>query len=238
MALADFVGDDASLLIACRRILDRQPSCGPLVWLAAHILGAPNQRQALWTAVEELEEDQTLAALAYELGDDPVLATIGWSDNLTDLARKRGDLGFVVVDTDGSVEYQVDRLDDAGHAMTLVDAEATAQGLFEANHLLIEFTAIGPEQGLAPVGSFAAAAVAKHLNVPVWGVAETGVALGERMYGGLVRRWNDAAGEPRYRRPLEEVPVSLLDQVITANGAGTADQAQQRGGCPIVPELF
>ena len=127
MALADFVGDDAGLLIACRRILDRQPTSGPLVWLAAHILGAPNQRQALWNAVDELEEDQTIAALAYSLPDNPIVATVGWSEALSDLTRKRGDLAVVLIDTDGSAEYQVDRLIDDGHAVTVVDAEASAQ---------------------------------------------------------------------------------------------------------------
>lgn len=238
MALADFVGDDAGLLIACRRILDRQPASGALVWLAAHVLGAPNQRKALWDAVELLEEDQTPAALAYELPDDATVATVRWSDSISALARKRGDLGFVVVDTDGNAEYQIDRFVDDGQNIVTVDPESMAQGLFEATHLLVTFDALGPVQGLAPMGTFPAAAVAGQIDMPVWGVASMGVALGERMYGGLARRWNEHSGDPRYLRELEEIPVSLIDQVVTTTGLVAPARAVQAGGCPIVAELF
>ena len=238
MALADFVGDEAGLLIACRRILDRQSSSGPLVWLAAHVLGAPNQRKALWDAVELLESDQTMAALAYSLPDNAVVGAVGWTDALSSLARKRGDVGFVVVDTDGNVEYQTDRLLDDGVNITAVDAEAMAQGLFDATHLLVELDALGPEHGLAVLGSFPAAAVARQIDIPVWGIATTGVALGERMYAGLNRRWNEQAGEPRSLRLREELPVALLDQVVTTSGLQTVDEAVRSGGCPIVPELY
>lgn len=238
MALADFVGDDAGLLIACRRILDRQPTSGALVWLAAHVLGSPNQRKALWDAVDLLEDDRTAAALAYSLPDEAVVAAIGWNDGLSALARKRGDLSFVIVDTDGNAEYQIDRYIDEGQSIVTVDAEATAQALFDATHLLVTFDALGPENGMAPIGSFPAAAVARHLDVPVWGVASIGVALGDRMYRGLTRRWNEQNTDPRYLRTLEEVPAVLVDQVVTTAGPVTPEKAVQAGGCPIVAELF
>lgn len=238
MALADFVGDDAGMLIACSRILDRQPSSGPLVWLAAHALGAPNQRKALWDSVAALEDDSTMAAMAYSLPDDAVVAAVGWTDALSLLARKRGDLGFVIIDTDGNAEYQIDRFADDGQDITTIDAEAMAQGVFDATHLLVGLDALGTESCLAPLGSFPAAAVARHLDVPVWGIASIGVALGDRMYSGLTRRWNEQSREPRHLRMREEVPTSLLDQVITTAGLVTSDQAVQAGGCPIVPELF
>ena len=238
MALADFVGDDAGMLIACRRILDRQPASGPLVWLCAHALGAPDQRRALWESVDGLEADQTEAALAFTLPDDPVVATVGWTDALASLARKRGDASFVVVDPDGNAEYQLDRVIENGHNVTIVDPEATAQAMFEATHLIVDMHALGPDAGLAPMGSFAAASVARHLETPVWGVASLGVALGDKMYQGLTKRWNAATSEPRYLRHLEEVPTSLLDQVVTTAGAVSCAQAISNGGCPIVPELY
>jgi len=238
MALADFVGDDAALLIACKRILSRQPTSAPLVWLTAHALAAPNQRRALWEAVEQLEEDQTQAALAYSLPDDATVAVVGWSDSLGTLARRRGDIGFIAVDTDGSVEYQIDRYADEDQRITVVDAESTAQALFDATHLLVPFDALGEEQGLAAIGTFAAAAVARHIDVPVWGIASLGVGLGGRMYDGLTRRWHEHATEPLTLREREEVPTVLIDQVITPTGLTASAGAARAGGCPIVPELF
>lgn len=238
MALADFVGDDAGLLIACRRILDRQPTSGPLVWLAAHVLGAPDQRVALWDAVDQLEADQTQAALAFSLPDDAVIATVGWNESLRSLARRRGDLSFVITDTNGDAEYYADSLSDDGHQVTLADAEGTAQAMYEATHLIVALDAMGSTTGLAPLGSFAAAAVAHHLERPVIGVASVGVALADRMYQGLLRRWNEQVSEPRWDRLLEEVPTALVSSVVTTAGELSVADAVARGGCPIVPELF
>jgi len=238
MALADFVGDDAAMLIACRRILDRQPTSAPLVWLAAHALGAPNQRQALWDAVETLERDSTRAALAYSLPDDAIVAALGWSETVSTLARKRGDVGFVIIDTDGSADYRIDREVDDPELVTTVDAEAMGAGLLDVTHLLVEFDALGAEHGLAAIGSFPAAASARHLGVEIWGVAGVGVALGDRMYGGLIRRWHERSPEAPHLRPIEEVPSVLVDQVVTTAGVVGLDQALSAGGCPIVPELF
>ena len=58
------------------------------------------------------------------------------------------------------------------------------------------------------------------------------------MYRGLIRRWNESANEPRYERELEEVPVSLIENVVTTKGLGSTTDAVSHGGCPIVPELF
>lgn len=238
MALAAFVGDDAAMLIACRRILDRQPSAGALVWLAAHALGSPDPNKALWDAVDLLEEDQSLAALAYNLPDDAIVTTVGWAPWADELARKRGDIGFVAIDTDGSVEYRADRAADAGHQVTVVDTEGAAQAMHDATHALITLDALGPNTGLSALGSFGVAAVAAHVNVQVWGIASVGVALADKMYDGLLRRWHERAGDPRYLRAREEVPTALFDAVITTGGSVSAEQAVHQGGCPIVPELF
>lgn len=238
MALADFVGDDAALLIACKRILDRQPRSAPLVWLVAHALGAPNQRQALWQAVEALEDDRTTSAAAAELPSEATVATLTWNSAVSELARVRGDLSFIVVDVDGNAEYQIDRYVDPSQSVVCIDAEGTAQALFDATHLLVPLDALGPESGLAPLGSFAAAAVARHLELPVWGVAPTGVALPERMYSGLARRWHERETEPLWLRDVEEVPVSLMNHVVTTGGVRPVSDAIAASGCPIVPELF
>jgi len=238
IALVAFADDDAGLLIACQRILDRQPTAAPLVWLVAHGLGAPDARKALWDAVETLEDDSTMAALAYSLPDDARVATIGWGQAAASLARKRGDVSFIAVDTDGDVEYQVDRLLDNGTNVTVVDPEGTAQALFDATHLVVDLEALGPDQGLAPLGGYAAAAVAHHLGLPVWGVAPIGVSLNDKMYGGLIGRWNKQTGDPLYLRRFEQLPTTLIDQVATTAGVVTTEQASRDSGCPIVPELY
>lgn len=238
MALADFVGDDAVLLISCKRILDRQPSAAPLVWLVAHALGAPNPSQALWDAAEQIESDKTAAAVAYELPDDSTVAVIGWADWIEDLCRLRGDVGLVVVDIDGEAEYELERnLDDDQHWLC-VDPSGAGTALAEASHVLLGLDALGPELSIARQGALTLAATAKHRSLPVWAVSPTGTALPDRMYSGLARRWHESEQAPLWERPVEEIETALFDRVGTHRGVVDATQALRGSGCPIVPELF
>jgi hypothetical protein len=67
-ALGDLAQHDAPALVpACRRLLDRQPGCGPLWWVAARVLGARDPVREAEVCAEELEDDPTR-----ELVDDLV----------------------------------------------------------------------------------------------------------------------------------------------------------------------
>ncbi len=238
MALSDFVGDDAVLLISCKRILDRQPSAAPLVWLVAHALGAPNPSSALWDAAEEIEGDKSAAALAYELPDDATIATIGWSDWLADVLRVRGDVGVVVIDLDGEAEYELETSADPDQHWLCVDPSGAGQALSEATHVVLGLDALGPEQSIARQGALMLAATAKHREMPVWGVAPTGFALPDRMYSGLARRWHESEATTIWERPVEEIETTLFDRIATHKGVVAAADALRMSGCPIVPELF
>jgi hypothetical protein len=238
VALADFVGNDASLLIACQRILARQPTSAVMVWLVAHILGAPNQRKALWEAVETLESDPTSVQLADTLPDGATVAVAGWSDVVADVVRKRGDLGLVVVDIDGSADHFVDRLVDTGQRAFSVTPEGVGQAMSECTLLLCELVALGPEQVLATQGTLPAATVAQHWDIPVWAVASTGVALPGRMYEGLIRRWHESDRSPLWERPVEEFTADVVSSVVSPTGLVSLSEAIARSQCPIVPELF
>lgn len=237
MALADFVGDDAVLLISCKRILDRQPSAAPLLWLVAHALGAPDPGQALWQAAQDITNDRTHAAVAYELPDNATVAVIGCSDRTEQVLRSRGDLGAVIIDIDGSAEYQFDHV-DPDQSVVWVDPSGAGQALAEATHVLIELDALGPEQSIARQGALALAATAKHRDLVVWAVAPTGVALPDKMYGGLARRWHQSESAPIWERPVEEIETGLFDRVATTKGLLSSADALGQSGCPIVPELF
>ncbi|MEM7092821.1 MAG: hypothetical protein AAF567_07455 [Actinomycetota bacterium] len=238
MALSDFVGDDAVLLISCKRILDRQPSAAPLVWLVAHALGAPNPVSALWQAAEEIEDDKTHAAVGYELPDDASIAVIGWSDWLEGLLRSRGDLSLVVIDIDGEAEFELEQSVDPDQHWICVDPSGAGQALGEATHVLLGLDALGPELSIARQGALSLAATAKQRGLPVWAVAPTGVALPDRMYGGLARRWHESEHAPIWERAVEEIETRLFDRVATHRGVVGAEDAMRMSGCPIVPELF
>src|SRR4051794_19539324 len=70
-ALAMFGGDPAGMVTACRRLVDRQPTSGPIWWLAARVLGAPIDASGeAWRAASELESDQTVDRLILTMPDD------------------------------------------------------------------------------------------------------------------------------------------------------------------------
>ena len=82
----------------------------------------------------------------------------------------------------------------------------------------------------------AAAAVAAHLEVPVWLVAGTGHLLPGSMFGALVDRWSSTAD------PLdateEVMALSLVDRVAGVAGVDAVPTALAHTDCPVAPELF
>ncbi len=98
-ALMTFADHPAAMVAACRRVLSRQPCCGPLWWSCARMLTS----QDLWATAQEtisaLERDPTEAALRYALGESPEEVVVsraramGRDSVLTDGPDLRGDPG-------------------------------------------------------------------------------------------------------------------------------------------------
>src|SRR6266480_2478791 len=86
-ALAAFAGDPAGLVTACRRLVDRQPTSGPIWWLSARV-----------RAAEELSDDDTPSVLAAHLPDDATVCVIGRPELAEEALIRRGDLPVLVVD--------------------------------------------------------------------------------------------------------------------------------------------
>jgi hypothetical protein len=66
-ALMSFGGDPAALVAACRRVLSRQVSCGPLWWVCSRLLTAEDVREAARECIRALESDTTGVALSLAL---------------------------------------------------------------------------------------------------------------------------------------------------------------------------
>src|SRR5438552_2777432 len=100
-ALAGFGNDPVGMVTACRRLVDRHASVGPVWWLAARVLAAGQQRVEAWRAAEDIEADPTPQVLAARLPDDATVVVIGWPEQASEAVRRRGDLEVLVVDCDG-----------------------------------------------------------------------------------------------------------------------------------------
>ncbi|MBA3655450.1 MAG: hypothetical protein H0W70_14800, partial [Actinobacteria bacterium] len=79
-ALAGFADDPPALVTACRRLVDRHPTDGPVWWLAARVLAAADPGSEAWRAAEELADDPTPGELAAGLPGDATVLLVGWPE--------------------------------------------------------------------------------------------------------------------------------------------------------------
>jgi hypothetical protein len=83
--LAELASENpASLLQACRRLIDYYPSAGVAWWLCARALGAPEPIEGIWEAADELSSDPTPGLCAKAV---PAEATVALPDRVPAVAR-------------------------------------------------------------------------------------------------------------------------------------------------------
>lgn len=227
--------DPAGVVLACRRIVERHPTCGPLWWLSAHLLVAADPFEATRSLADHIVEDPTADLLTQALPDDAVVCVIGWPDLIAEALERRGDLRSLVVDTDGEGQQLVRRLQRAELDSALVDAGNVAGAVLAADLVLVEPLAAGPDAMLARPGSLAAAAVARVVGRPVWAVLPRGRCLPAGLWAGMQQRWDDTG--PLWERSVESVSWHLAHQIVNDQGIAPCAGAP-RAECPDTPELL
>jgi hypothetical protein len=235
-ALAALGFDPPGVVTACRRILDRHPTSGPLWWLSARVLTSNDPNNEAWNAADEIGADETADRLGYELPDDAVICVIGWPDIIGDTLPRRGDIEVLVVDALGEGSGLVRRLLQSDVDAYDVPMSGLGAAASEADLVLLEASAIGPTGFVAVAGSRAAAASARHAGVPVWLVGGVGRLLPSRMWDALAGRV-EAMGDP-WDLDDEIVPIDLVDRIAGSSGVLDTVDGLKRVDCPIAPELF
>jgi hypothetical protein len=235
-ALASFGSDPQGLVTACRRIVSRQPTSGPLLWFAARVLTAGDPANEIWEAAGLLQADTTASELAHALPQDAAVTVLGWPDEIGEALPRRGDVEVFVVDTLHEGSGFVSRLLRADVEAIDVPLSGLGAAVAASSLVLLESPAIGPHDFLAVSGSRAAAAVARHAGVPVWLVGGVGRLLPTRMWDGLRTRI-EAIADP-WDAADEVVPLDLVDCVVGCRGPEPVADALRRIDCPIAPELF
>ena len=235
-AMRSFAHDPHALVTACRRMIDRQPGIAPLWWLGARLLTAPDAAIEIRHVLDELADDNTVRELEFALPAEASVCVIGWPDLVGEALLRRGDLHVFVVDAHREGGGFTARLGQADVDCDDVPMEGMAQAVAASDLVLLEASAACPDACLAVSGSFAAAAAARRLDVPVWLALGEGRLLPKNLYRALVER----AGldiEP-WRHDDEPVPVDLLDVVVGTRGVRDAAEALRDVTCPIAPELL
>lgn len=229
--------EPAGLVPACRRLVERHLTVGPVWWMATRVLTAPDPVVACRRAAAAMEGDKTAAALSAALPDDVTVTVVGWPD-LTGLAlRRRGDLEVLVTDALGEGGVLARRLDEAGTRAVVVADAGVAAAVVVSDVVVIEATAAGPSGILATLGSHSAAAVAAQRAVPTFAVAGEGRVLPGPLWDELLRRLDQGPAEP-WDRAVELVPATLLSEVIGPTGPARPADGLATATCPVAPELL
>jgi hypothetical protein len=235
-ALASFGDDPQGLVTACRRIVSRQPTSGPLLWFAARVLVAGDPGNEIWEAAGLVQADRTPAELSHALPQDAVVTVLGWPDVIGEALPRRGDVQVLVVDVASEGPAFVSRLVRSDVDAVDVGLGGLGGAVTASDLVLLEATAIGPDEALAVAGSRAAAAVARHAGIPVWLVGGVGRLLPRRMWEGLAARVR-YPGEP-WDATDEALPLDLVDRIVGPAGPEPVSEALRRTDCPVTPELF
>lgn len=234
-ALASFAGDPQGLVTACRRMVSRQPTSAPLVWLCARVLCSGDPRAEIRAALSDLENDTTNRELSFCLPDDATIVILGWPEFASEALRRRGDLEVLVVDVHNEGGGAVLDLLNADINAHDVPVAGLAAAVKEADLVVLEAEVVSPAEILAVSGSYAAAAVAKTKDIPVWCAAGVGRFLPQRMWEPLQQM---IIVDDPWEHDTEVLPLSLVDQVIGPRGAQSVEDAIKRIDCPVAPELF
>src|SRR5438270_648824 len=150
----------AGLGPACRRLIERHVTAGPVWWLSARMLREDDPVAAGRRAADELRHDPTSGHLADALAEGATTLVIGWPDVTSGGLRRRGDVEVLVVDWASEGDQFVRRLRERGSDAELVSESGVGPAAVVADVVLVEAMAAGPAGVLAAPGSMAAAAAA------------------------------------------------------------------------------
>ena len=234
--LAEFDDDPAGLVVACRRLLHHHAACGPLWWLCARVITAPDPAEGAREAERLIESDRTgrrLSALLPFPHDEPI-AVVGWPEVVSEAVAERTDLDLLAVRTrHGSAIRQARQFRDDRAVRVVDETDAMALG---PSHLLIEVHAASPAEALVPAG------VTDLLwslpDAKLWLIAGVGRVLPGRLFDVLRRQVEIGNAEVGGDPAAEVIEVSRAERIAGPAGLDPPERMAQRVDCPVAPELL
>ncbi len=229
---ADFGPDPAQLVTVCRRLLAHHPACGPLWWLCARVVAAPDPAAAARDARDRLARDRTASRLAALLPfphDEPI-AVLGWPEVAGDALAERPDLDVVVVRDDRAAGRIRRRAHDDELRLRMVDLTEVIAAA--PSHLLLEVSAMSASGALVSEGS-GDLLWSLGSTTTLWLVAGTGRLLPQRLFDvarGEVERADDGR--------VESIDLARVDRIAGPDGLDPVERFVGRVDCPVAPELL
>lgn len=212
--------EPAGLVIACRRIVERHATSGPLWWFCSSLLTSAHPFDAAYELASAIECDPTPDHLYDHIADDATVCVVGWPDLAGDAIMRRGDIRVLAIDADDEGTTFVRRLRRADIDAEVVPATGVAAAVVAADLVLIEAMATGPADVLAASPSRAAASVAWCSEVPAWLVVGRGRRLPEQLFTTMALRLADR--RVPWEAEAEPLPLALFSTIVGPGGFGDA----------------
>lgn len=228
--------DPAGLVVACRRIVERHPTSGPLWWLCAHMLTATDPYVTARRLADEIDGDLTPEVLIDTIPTDITVCVVGWPDLAGEAILRRGDVRVLAIDADDQGGSFVRRLERADVEAEVIDPGGIAAAVLAADLVIVEALAASSSELIAARGSRAAASVAYCSEVPVWVVSGVGRCLPDAGFLSLVERLGDVRAP--WLAEADVMPLALFSHVATAAGVATIEEASLTAECPLAHELL
>jgi hypothetical protein len=229
--IADFGPDPTQLVTVCRRLLAHHPACGPLWWLCARVVAAPDPAAAARDAHDRLTRDRTSSRLSSVLPfphDEPI-AVLGWPELAGAALAERPDLDIVVVRDDRAATRLRTRAFDDELRVRMVDlTQAIASS---PSHLLVEVAALSPSSAFVPEG--AADLLWSLGTTTLWLVVGVGRLLPQRLFD-VARAEVARTDDPT----VETMELTRVDRIAGTAGLDRVDRFVARLDCPVAPELL
>jgi len=235
LSLCELEFDPQSLVLVCRRIVERHPTMAQLWWLCANVLAAPEPFVRARELALVIERDETPGHLDEILPDDAQVVVVGWPFTAVKCLVQRGDATMLVVDSHGEGEALVDRLHDAEIAAELVPFECLAAALAQCDVAVVEALAAGPDEVLAVGGARGVVETARALGKPVWLVAGAGTRLPAAMWDGMRAALQL---DSDWKAGLDVIDVARFDRVVGPAGVSDDTSARLEPECPSTTELL
>ena len=235
LALRDMEFDPQSLILACRRIVERHPTMAQLWWLCANVLASPEPFSRARELALVVENDETPGHLDDAVPDDARVLIVGWPFTTVKCLAQRGDVLMLVADSHGEGEALVDRLHDAEIGAELVPFEYLAAAVATADVVVIDALACGPSAVLAVGGSRTVADSARAQGKELWLVAGVATRLPELLWNGVLSALNV---DSDWRSGVDVLDASLFARIIGPNGSSTDAETALAPECATTTELL
>lgn len=235
-SLTTFRDDPAGMVMACRRMLARHLTSGPLWWLTSRVCCAVDPMHDAYRAADEFDADRTARELAIALPEDATVCVLGWPEVAADALPARGDLEVLVVDVGHEGSGLVRRLQRSDVDAVEVPLSGLGTAAASSHVVLVEASIMGPDALIAVAGSRAAAATALHAGGDVWAVAGIGRIVAPLIWE-LIAARHGSHDEP-WELDDEIVPLTLISAVAGPHGIVSVEDALAAADTPVAPELF